>query len=133
MNQLSADDRLEIAEVIARYCYAIDQRRWDGFVELFTEDCRLDFGEVMGVFEGRDGLRRFTTTMSGLDLVMRHYTTNVVVRGEGERARADSYVLAITGSGAGRSQATGRYEDELVKRDGRWRIHVRRAIIELPG
>ena len=32
-----------------------------------------------------------------------------------------------------RMASTGRYEDDLVKIDGRWRIHVRRAVIELPG
>ena len=94
MSQLSTEDRQQIAELVATYCYAIDQRRWDGFYDLFTADCRLDFGNVMGVFEGQDGLRRFTATMSGLDLLMRHYTTNLVIRGDAERAHADSYVLA---------------------------------------
>ena len=133
MSALSTDDRLAIAEIIARYCWAIDQRDWTGFTDMFTEDCRLDFGNVMGVFEGADGLRNFATTMSGLDLLMRHYTTNVVIEGDGSRARARSYVLALTGSGAGRSQATGRYEDDFVKVDGRWRIRTRRAVIELAG
>jgi hypothetical protein len=133
VSQLSTDDRLQIAEIVARYCYAIDQRRWDDFYDLFTDDCRLDFGNVMGVFEGQEGLRRFTATMSGLDLFMRHYTTNLVVRGDGEQARAECYVLALTGTGVGRNQATGRYEDDLVKAAGRWRIRQRRAIIEVPA
>ena len=133
MSQLSTEDRLEIAELLARYCWAIDQRHWDGFLELFTDHCRLYFGDVMGVFEDRAGLERFTTVMTGLDLFMRHYTTNVIVQGDGTEARARSYVLAITGSGAGRNQATGRYEDRLVKVDGRWRIRERRAVIEMPA
>jgi hypothetical protein len=83
MSQLSADDRLAIAELIARYCYAIDQGRWDDFRTLFTDDCRLDFGKVMGVFEGRTGIDRFIGTMRAAGLFMRHYTTNLVVRGEG--------------------------------------------------
>jgi hypothetical protein len=28
---------------------------------------------------------------------------------------------------------TGRYEDELHKVAGRWLLHVRRGIIEMPG
>ena len=111
MSLLSTEDRLEIAELCARYCWAIDQRSWDGFVDLFTEDCRLDFGAVMGLFEGHDGIRRFTATMSDLDLFMRHYSTNLVIEGDGGEARARSYVLAITGPGEARRQATGRYED----------------------
>ncbi len=133
MSQLSADDRLAIAEVLARYCHAIDRGLWEELPALFTEDCRLDFGNVMGVFEGHDGVRRFSGMLQGTGLFMRHYTTNLVLRGDGQRARADSYVLAITGPAGSRSQTTGRYEDELVKADGRWRLRERRALIELGG
>jgi hypothetical protein len=131
MATLTADDRLEIAEVLARYCHAIDRRRWEDFPELFTDDCRLDFGEVMGVFEGRAGIERFIQTMDGMGLFMRHYTTNVIVRGDGQRARVESYVLAFTGPITNRASTTGRYDDELVKTGGRWRIRERRATIEL--
>ena len=133
MSQLSTEDRLEIADIMARYCWAIDQRRWDGFVDLFTDDCRLDFGDVMGVFEGHAGIERFTGVMTGLDLFMRHYSTNLVVDGDGREAVARSYVLAITGNATSRNQATGRYEDRLVKTSGRWRIRERRAVIEMAG
>ena len=131
--QLSSADRLEIAELLARYCWAIDQRDWNGFTDLFTDDCRLDFGDVMGVFEGRAGIERFTGVMQGLDLFMRHYTTNLVVEGDGTDAQARSYVLAFTGGGPTRHHATGRYEDRLVKLGGRWRIRERRAVIETSG
>ena len=131
MSQLSTEDRLQITELMARYCWAIDQRNWDGFLDLFTDDCRLDFGNVMGVFEGRTGIERFTTTMSGLDLLMRHYTTNLIVEGDGAEARARSYVLALTGPT--RNVATGRYEDRLAKQAGCWSIRERRAVIEMPG
>ena len=131
MNQLSSDDRLAIAEVLARYCHAIDQRRWEDFDELFTDDCRLDFGAVMGAFEGRDGLARFKQTIEATGVFMRHYTTNVVLHGDGARVRAESYVLAITGPADGRMQTTGRYDDDLLKAGGRWRIRARRATIEL--
>lgn len=133
MSQLSADDRLAIAELIARYCYAIDQGRWDDFRTLFTDDCRLDFGKVMGVFEGRGGIDRFIGTMRAAGLFMRHYTTNLVVRGEGAHAQSECYVLAMTGAPGSLQQTTGRYDDEFVKIDGAWRFRVRRALIEMPG
>ena len=131
MSQLTADDRSAIAEILARYCHAIDQRRWDDLAGLFTDDCRLDFGAVMGVFEGHEGLRRFAATLDATDLFMRHYTTNLVVRGAGAVAHAESYVLAVTGPAGARSVTTGRYDDDLVKVDGRWHIQSRRAVIEL--
>jgi hypothetical protein len=133
VSQLSTDDRLAIAEIMAAYCYAIDLGRWDDFPALFTEDCRLDFGSLMGPFEGREGIGRFVETMQRLGRFMRHYTTNMILKGDGERARSESYVLAITGSPGSSSPTTGRYEDELVKVNGRWRIRVRRAILDQPA
>ena len=133
MSKLSADDRLAIAEIMAVYCRAIDSGRWDDLPALFTEDCKLDFGSLMGLFEGRDGVRRFAETLQGIGLFMRHYTTNLLITGDGERARSESYVLAVTGAPGSSSQTTGRYEDELVKVGGRWRIRVRRAILDQPA
>ena len=133
MSQLSTEDRLAIAEVMAAYCHAIDLGKWDDFPALFTADCTLDFGALMGVFERTEGVRRFAETLKGLGLFMRHYTTNVMLEGDGERARGRSYVLAITGPPGGTNQTTGRYDDEFVKVDGRWRIRVRRALRDQPG
>lgn len=130
MTSLTTDDRLAIGEVLATYCHCLDQGRFDELRDLFVPDCRLDFGAVFGVFEGTDGLRRFTDLLGKLGIFMRHYTTNVLIDGDGARARAESYVLAITGPAGSRNTATGRYEDELVKRDGRWLLRTRRAIIE---
>ena len=133
MSQLSTDDRLAIAELVARYCHAIDRGRWEELDSLFTDDCRLDFGKVMGVFEGRAGIDRFISTMRAAGLFMRHYTTNLVVRGEGAHAQSECYVLAMTGAPGSLQQTTGRYDDEFVKIDGAWRFRVRRALIEMPG
>ena len=79
-----------------------------------------------------EGLRAFTDSLRAASIRMRHYLTNVVIAGDGERARAESYVLAFVGEPGALHQTTGRYEDELVKRGGRWAIRLRRAVIELP-
>jgi len=47
--------------------------------------------------------------------------------------QSESYVLAITGPPGSSHQTTGRYEDELVKVGGRWRIRVRRALLDQPA
>jgi 3-phenylpropionate/cinnamic acid dioxygenase small subunit len=132
---LTTDDRLAIGELLARYARAIDFRRWDELPTFFTPDCVVDFGRVMGVHEGHDGVRRMAEMIDGTGLTMRHYVTNVIVeRADGERADVTSYVLALTGPAFGSlAQTTGRYDDELVKRDGRWLIQRRRAVIEMPG
>ena len=83
--------------------------------------------------EGHDGVRRFATMLSGIGVRMRHYTTNLVVTGDGDRASARSYVLAFVGEPGTLQTTTGRYEDALVKRDGRWLLRERRAVIEMPS
>jgi ketosteroid isomerase-like protein len=35
-------DRLEIEELLVRYCYAIDQRDWDAYRAVYTEDAVID-------------------------------------------------------------------------------------------
>jgi hypothetical protein len=87
----------------------------------------------MGLYEGADGIKRFCDTMRSLPIVMRHFVTNVVIRGEGDRARVESYVLAITGpEGGPSSQMPGFYDDEIVRRGDGWRIRSRRLTLDVP-
>jgi ketosteroid isomerase-like protein len=130
VSQLTTDDRLAIAETMAAYCAAIDFGRWETLPDMFTDDCVLDFGAAMGRFEGHAGVRRFAEILGGMGLFMRHFNTNLVIRGDGERAETESYVLAITGPAGGRATTTGRYDDEWVKAGGRWRLRVRRALLD---
>jgi hypothetical protein len=133
MSELTTADRLAIAETLARYSHCIDKGRWDELVTLFTPDCRLDLSQVLGCYEGSDGIRQFGAMMQPLGLFMRHLVTNLVVGGDGEQARAECYVMAITGS-PGAVPSTGFYEDELVKRDGRWLLHRRTLTLDVkPG
>ena len=134
MSKLTADDRLDIQELMARYSRAIDFGRFEELPGFFTDDCTLDFGKVMGSHKGREAVKTFGTMLAGAGLTMRHYVTNVMIEGEGDHASATTYVLAFTGpKGGSLTPTTGRYEDELRKVDGRWLLHVRRGVIEMGG
>jgi hypothetical protein len=133
MTEPSTADRLAIHELVARYCHCIDRGRWDELVDLFTADCCLDLSQVLGRYEGRDGLRQFADTMRPLGLFMRHFVTNVVVHIDGDSARAESYVIAMTGAAGKPQQATGFYDDEFVKRDGGWLFQRRRLTLDVPA
>lgn len=134
MSELSTADRLEIGEVLARYCHCVDRGRWEELPELFTADGTLDLSQVMGRYEGSEAIRGFCSTLRALPIVMRHLTTNVVIRGEGNAARSECYVLAITApEGGTASQTTGFYDDEWVKQDGRWKIRSRRLALDIPA
>ena len=129
MSQLTVQDRLDIQELMAVYSWCIDFGGWDALPELFTDDCTLDFGKLMGKHEGKDAVRGFANMLKGAGLTMRHYVTNCIITGTGEEAEAKTYVLAFTGQLGSLTPTTGRYEDVLRKQDGRWRLHVRRGVI----
>jgi hypothetical protein len=133
MAALTTEDRLAIQELMALYSRAIDFGRWEEMPEFFTDDCTLDFGALMGQHRGKDGIRAFAGTLSKLGLTMRHYVSNCIITGDGEKADATTYVLAFTGPKGSLQPTTGRYEDQLRKVNGRWLLHVRRGIIEMPG
>lgn len=45
-------DRVEIEDVLTRYCYAIDDRNWDAYRALFTHDALLDDRVTGGIESG---------------------------------------------------------------------------------
>lgn len=134
MSDLTAADRLAIQETLHRYCHYLDRGHWEEFAGLFTPDCRLDLSQVLGLYERADGIRQFCETMRSVGLFMRHLVMNIVIDGSADHARAEAYVIAITGApGGNQQQSTGLYEDELVKHDGRWLLHRRRLRLDVPG
>jgi hypothetical protein len=130
MGTLSTDDRLAISEVLSSYCHGVDRRQWGLFRSLFTSDIRLDLSQALGIFEGSDGIERFIATIDALPITMRHLVTNIVIEGDGERARVQSYVVALTGEPGKMQRGTGFYDDELVKTEGRWRLRHRRLLLD---
>jgi hypothetical protein len=106
VSQLSTDDRLGIQEAISRYAHALDAGRWDDLAALFTADATLDVGP-MGVYEGTAGVRRFGDLLGPMG-------------------------LAFTGEPGAQRPNTGFYEDDLVKRDGRWLFQRRRVLLDVP-
>jgi hypothetical protein len=117
--------RESIRETVASYAHLVDSGRFDDVVQLFLVDGVLEVkGREPAV--GHDGLRAFFSGV-GADLkattdvpLIRHYTSNlsIDVIGPG-RANARCYFLALTETGV---DHWGRYRDELVPVDGRWRF-----------
>jgi uncharacterized protein (TIGR02246 family) len=124
---LTVEDHLEIQGLMARYNQAVDSGDGSTFADTFTEDGALD---AMGsVFEGRAALKSFADAVPSAAKEPRHIATNVIIEGDGDRARIRAYLqmYALMGEPA-RQQvaASGRYDDELAKVDGSWRF-VRRT------
>jgi ketosteroid isomerase-like protein len=124
-------DVLAIQDVIAAYDHHVDFGEREELVALFAEDCELDLGPIRG--SGHETVRRWGD-IEARAASPRHYTTNVVVRVDGDRATASSYVQIFNTRPGEQSKqrVAGRYLDTLVRGgDGRWRF-ASRTFVEDP-
>ena len=55
-------DRLEIEDVLVRYCYAVDDRDWDAYRSVFTRDAVIDDTVTGGVRSGVEDFCRAGST-----------------------------------------------------------------------
>ena len=132
-------DRAEIADLMARYLFAMDYHDAEAYAECFTEDGVLDY--AMGTLEGREAIRaearlfrdkiaELFKDWQGNPAKLRHLVQHKALRVEGDRAWHTGLWWEMTNGGPEGSLATpsfGTYEDELVRVDGRW-LFKRRKI-----
>ena len=123
---LTAADRVEILDLAGRYSHGIDLKdaaAWEG---VFTEDGVMELVsqgiEITG--EALHAMGTGNTDASGPQ--SRHTPTTFVIEGAGDEATMRSYVSVVGTGEAASIVFQGRYEDELRRVDGQWRIAHRR-------
>jgi uncharacterized protein (TIGR02246 family) len=132
-------DRAEIEELIARYVTALDTLDADAYASVFTEDAEYD---VTGtVYEGRAAIRKIVTDLQasrarneaqGIESVpLYHVMSNSSIELiSDDEARHTSYAQTVRADENRQFVVgfMGRYEDVIVKRDGRWQIQSRKLV-----
>ena len=132
-------DRAEIEELVARYVHALDTRDADAYAGVFTEDAVYETPGT--VYRGRDAIRKIVTDLTQAretrlangeqPVELYHVMSNssIEILSETE-ARHVSYAQTVRAAEGGQFVVgfMGRYEDEIVKRDGRWQIANRRLV-----
>jgi len=132
MPLLTADDRLAIADLAARYAAAVDGREFDRLAVVFTPDCRLETGRSV-----RDGIDEVSEAMQGL---LRYEATSHVlgqqvldVTDDADVVTGLTYCTAhhLTQHPDRRSDKVMhiRYHDRFVRTVDGWRIADRRLEI----
>jgi hypothetical protein len=119
---LTADDHVQIQQIVMRAAYAVDTGANDGamFADLFTED------GVYGEAKGRSQLAEVGRRRPGV--AHRNFVTNVIVRPTERGATSTHYeVMFAVGQDGNQSTIarTGRYEDAYTKTPAGWRIQKR--------
>lgn len=118
-----AQDKVAIAELIARYNYAIDHNDYQGWANTFAPDGM--FHGIIGTFAAHKELDKFIASVKNLTATspnLRHYVTNILPEINGNEARCTCFLLmtSTTKEGGSKIAAAGEYEDRLVKINGQW-------------
>lgn len=129
-------DRDAIIEVLRRYAEAIDTRQREAARELFTPDAVLDYRSSHGPRGPRDEVVDWLLdALEGVTLTQ-HLLTNHKVGIDGDRATCTTLMLnplALADPAGGEATVLlfgGRYDDELVRTDGGWRISARVHVVD---
>lgn len=59
MTPLEVSDRLEILDLLARYCLAVDRGDWDLLDTVFTDEALIDHSSTGGMKGDRDEVKRW--------------------------------------------------------------------------
>ncbi len=121
-----SEDKDQVRELLARYCYYADSGQVEHYANLFTLDCDWD-GGIFGRQLGRENVLTMMRSNSGSRPKTRHSTTNIVITLDGDKADATSYVTVMN---VGTDQPSvifvGCYIDRLSREDGKWLFQTRR-------
>ena len=124
----SLEDKDAIREVLAEYCYCLDDGRFGDMAALFTPDGTWEtaFGTATGRADITALATRIAARASGR-LRGVHLTTNVVVKLAGDHALVVSnWALLQNGPTGPIVGSAGAYADAMARHDGRWLFHHRK-------
>jgi uncharacterized protein (TIGR02246 family) len=132
------EDIEEIRALLMEYRRALDEKDFRAYSQLFARHGVFTAGtmratgpdEILALVEGMLGT--LLTERAGDDF---HLVANVAIDVDGDNAIATStwaYVLRAEDD-TPQLAKLGRYQDELVREDGRWRFQLRHAPSDVPA
>lgn len=118
-------DRDEIAEVLARYAWALVDRDWSSYLTCFTPDAALDFSATGGPRgTPAQAVEALTTLMAGFSVTF-NTIANVQITVDGDTGTSRTgftMLLKIDGDPPTYLEVRGWYDDEHVHGPDGWRI-----------
>jgi uncharacterized protein (TIGR02246 family) len=125
----AVEEKDAIREVVAEYCFRLDDARFDEMAALFTEDGTWDtaFGKATGRQAIAELARSLRTRVAEPRPSAVHLVTNIVIALDGERATVRSNWMVMQNSPEGpRIGSGGADDDEMAKEGGRWLLRYRK-------
>lgn len=138
--KLSAADRLALADLVHLYAAAVDDRRFDEVVELFTETAELRLPdpprelEPVRHYQGRDGVHAAMAPLAGIDRTEHAIVGEVYAEGPDVDYALGRITCVAHHWSVADGQTTAvvwhlRYDDEYLRTPSGWRIHGRALVI----
>jgi ketosteroid isomerase-like protein len=120
-------DRVEIEDVLARYCYAVDDRDWDAYRILFTEDAVLDDRVTGGIRSGvEDHVQYLKKALAKVQLSQHAISTVLIdVHGNHAKVRAHCSCPMVVDLGEAKTHVFFQglwYRNSLVRTPEGWKI-----------
>ena len=125
----AVEDKEAIREVLAEYCFRLDDGRFAEMAALFTEDGTWD--TAFGKATGRAAIAELASSLRQRSEQPRpravHLVTNIAITLDGERASVRSNWMVMQNSPQGpKIGSGGAYADEIVQQGGRWLFRYRK-------
>src|SRR5206468_4775785 len=120
-------DRLEINDLLVRYCYAVDDRDWDKYRKIFTSDAVLDDTVTGGIRSGVEEHVSFMQKALSKILISQHAISTILLEINGVEAKARVHCSCpmVVDLGGGKRHVFFQglwYRDRLVRTPDGWRI-----------
>ena len=125
----AVEDKEAIREVLAEYCFRLDDGRFAEMAALFTEDGTWD--TAFGKATGRTAIAELASSLRMRAQQPRpravHLVTNIAIALDGESAGVRSNWMVMQNNPLGpRIGSGGAYLDDMVRAEGRWLFRYRK-------
>ena len=125
----AVEEKDAIREVLAEYCFRLDDGRFAEMAALFTEDGTWD--TAFGKATGRAAIAELARSLRERAEQPRpraiHLVTNIAIALQGARAQVRSNWTVVQNSPQGPKLGSGGgYRDEMVKEGGSWLFRYRK-------
>jgi len=132
--RLTAEDYIEIQQLVARYPYALDQNPDEGlsYANLFTPDAVFRQPRT----EGRQNLATMASRAPHGAKYTRHFLANHVIEATTDGAVGKQYLVAVDIGESGQPSSIflgGHYEDVYARTPEGWRFKTRTFIASATG
>jgi hypothetical protein len=122
MDITEVSDRLEIAELLARYATAVDRTDWVLYRSLFRDDATIDYTSAGGEAGNLDEIIDFLERSMALFSETQHFISNFVIDIDGDTAHATAAVFnPMRFNDDDGFSCGGYYHHDLVRTPDGWR------------